>query len=141
MQGSAVYGACLAVGFVVVQRVAPEPIGWVAVWSFFAVQLGWGAALTWRRTALPFATAAMVTGAVLSCSLAVLAAIGHPYPHLMPESWVLLGGGLVLAPLFLLLESRTNPSKWKHWARHMESKSAWDILTYRHIPEMRTGGA
>jgi len=122
-------------------RLMPQPMGSVIYWGFFSVQLSWFAVTCWRRTGLPFASAALVTGAVMSICLVVLAAIGHPFPDLLPESWVLLGGGFVLGPLFLLIESRVNRVKWKQWARHMEHRNVWDIVTGRHIPQLRNGGA
>ena len=105
------------------------------------MQLSCGAVTCWRRTGLPFASAALVTGAVMSLCLVVLAAMGHPFPDLAPESWVLFGGGCVSGPLFLLIESRVNRAKWKQWARYMEQKNVWDIVTGRHIPQMRNRGA
>jgi hypothetical protein len=43
--------------------------------------------------------------------------------------------------LFLVIECRVNRAKWKQWARYMEQKNVWDIVTGRHIPQMRNGGA
>ena len=137
----ALYGMIIGVAFFVFTRLLPQPLGSIVYWGLLSVQLAWGAVLTWRRTALPFATAGLVTGAATATSLVVLAAIGHPYPNEMPQSWLLLSGGFIVAPLFLLIESRVNPAKWKQWAQHMENKSAWDIVTGRHIPQLRNGGA
>lgn len=137
----ALYGLLLGSGFLVFARFAPQPIGSVILWGLFSVQLSWGALTCWRRTALPFATAAMMTGAVMSLCLAVLALVGRPFPDLAPESWVLFGGGVSIGPLFLLIESRVNRDKWKQWARSMEHQTVWDIFTLRHIPRLRNGGA
>ena len=134
---AALYGVTIGIGFVVFTRLMPQPLGSLIYWSFFSVQLSWGAMTCWRRTGLPFATAAMVTGAAMSACLAVLAAMGHPFQALAPESWVLFVGGTVLGPLFLLIESRANRVKWQQWGRYMENKSFWDIVTGRHIPELR----
>jgi hypothetical protein len=122
-------------------RLAPQPTGSVILWGFFSVQLSWGAVTCWRRTGLPFASAAMVTAAVMSLCFVVLAAMGHAFPDFVPESWVLIGGGVLLGPLFLLIESRVNRAKWQQWARYMEHKNAWDIFTMRHIPNLRNGEA
>jgi len=93
MAPGARYGAFFGVAFVVFTRLVPQPMGSVIFWSFFALQLSWFALTCWRRAALPFASAAGVTGAVMSICLAVLAAIGHSYPDWPRESWALLVGG------------------------------------------------
>jgi len=137
----ALYGLIIGGAFFVFTRLVPQPLGSIVYWGFFSVQLSLGAATCWRRTGLPFASAALVTGAVMSMCLVVLAAMGHPFPDLAPESWVLFGGGAVIGPLFLLIESRVNRTKWRQWARHMEHKNVWDIATGRHTPQLRNGGA
>ncbi|MEX2271781.1 MAG: hypothetical protein WD690_09935 [Vicinamibacterales bacterium] len=111
--------------------------GAIILWSFFSIQLSWVALTCWRRTGLPFATAGMACGAVMSMSLVVLAVMGQPFPDLAPESWVLFGASALLAPLFLLIESRVNHAKWQEWSRYMEHKNVWDIITGRHIPQIR----
>jgi len=91
----------------------------------------------WRRTGLPFATAAGIAGAVTALALTVLAMMGHPYPDLRAETWVLFGSGALLAPLFLLIESRVNQEKWRAWSRYMSEATVWDVLLSRHIPLLR----
>lgn len=135
---SALYGVFIGVAFFVFTRLVPQPVDSVILWSFFGVQLTWFSVTCWRRTGLPFATAAGVTGAVMSTCLVVLAAMGHTFPT--PEAWVVLAGGLVIGPLFVFIESRVNRAKWAQWARHMEHASVWDIVTRRHIPYLRNVG-
>jgi len=138
---SALYGILIGISFLVFTRVVPQPLGSIILWGFFSAQLPWGAAICWRRTGLAFVTAAMALGGAMSAGLLVLATTGRVFPSLLPESWVLLGAGLVMVPLFLLIESQVNRAKWKQWARYMESKNVWDIVTGRHIPQIRNGGA
>jgi hypothetical protein len=135
------YGALIGVASFVFTKLLPQPIGSVILWAFFCAQLSWGAAICWRRTGLPFVSAAMVTSAIMSRCLAVLAAMGHPFPTWPPESWVLYAGGAALGPLFLFIESRVNRAKWEQWAHHMERQTVWDIVIGRHIPELRDGSA
>ena len=141
MLASGLYGVFIGIAIVVFTRIAPQPTGSIVLWSFFAVQLAWGAVTCWRRTGLPFATTAMGIGGTLSASLAVLAATGRVFPDLPRELWIPLGIGLISGPLFLLIESRVNRAKWKQWSDYMERKNVWDILTARHIPQLRNGGA
>ena len=137
----ALYGMFWGIAFQVFTRLLPQPVGSLILWSVISVQLSWGAVTWWRRTGLPFTTAACVTGAVASLCLVVLAALGHPYPQLSPESWVLFAGLSGIGPLFLWIESRVNREKWRQCARHMRHKSVWDVLAGRHIPDLRHGGA
>ena len=144
MLGSAIYGALLGVGFVAVQRVAPQPIGWVVWWAFFAVQLAWGSVLTWRRTALPFMTGALLVGSATAALLAVLSAAGFVFPALPFRFAVPVYFLMAVGPSCLLIESRLHRREWLRWKEHMQDKSAWDILLGRHIPDFRSaerGGA
>jgi hypothetical protein len=141
MVASALYGLLIGIAFVLFTQVAPQPTGSIVFWGVVAVQLAWGAVACWRRTGLPFATSAMAIGAAMSACLAVLAATGRIFPDLSRGLWVPVGIGLAIGPLFLLIESRVNRAKWREWAHYMERKNVWDILTARHIPDLRDGGA
>lgn len=140
MIGSAVYGGCLGFLVTAVNLFAPQPTGAVLLWAGFALQLAWGASVCWRRTRLPFATAAMAAGAVGSAGLSVLAAFDRVFPDAPIGLWL----PFVLAgPVFLLIEARVHPERWAAWKAYMEDKSAWDIFTGRHIPDFyaeRPGG-
>lgn len=141
MQGSAVYGFFLGVGALLFIQLAPQPLGSILWWGGFATQLTWAAALCWRRTRLPFATAAMAIAAASSGMLTGLAIAGHVFPDLPQSWWAPVGGGLLSSPLLLLIESRVHRGKWLQWKRYMERKNAWDILRGRHIPELPGSGA
>jgi xanthine/uracil permease len=137
MPASALYGLFVGTAFFLLNRVAPQPLGLVIWWSFWAVQLALLATACWRRTGLPFATAAMATGAVFSGLLAVLAGTARIFPDLTHGWWVVVSVGLILAPLCLAVESRVHRSEWAIWWQHMEGMTAWDIFLGRHIPPLR----
>ena len=142
MSGSALYGAIMGLASTLLALIAPQPAGSIIWWTFLAGQLTWGAAVCWRRTGLPFATAAMAIAAATSAFLAALAATGQVFPDLPLGWWIPVGFGMLSVPLCLLLESRVHRAKWIRWrACNMERKNAWDILTVRHIPHLRDGGA
>jgi len=140
MVGSAMYGLVLGAGFFALTTLAPQPVGSAVWWSLLAGQLSWGASITWRRTRLPFATAAMLAGAGASAIVAVATVLGYAFSFL-PIVWAVpVFGLLALGPVCLLLESRMHPREWSHWGTYMEHKSAWDILLCRHIPDLARGG-
>jgi len=138
---SGLYGALLGIVMVVLTKVAPQPAGAVMFWSLICVQMALVAMTCWRRTGLPFATAAMINGSVVSAGLVVLALIGQPFPNLAPASWVLFGCEAAIGPVFLVIESRVNHEKWQAWARHMEGQTLWHVVAGRHIPDLRKHGA
>jgi hypothetical protein len=140
MRGSAIYGLFLGVGIVLFLELAPQPLGSVVLWGFFAGQLTWAAALCWRRTGLPFVTAAMAIGAASSGMMAVLATAGHVLPDLLLAAWAPMVGVPFAIALLMVIESRIHREKWLQWERYMAQKSAWDILRGRHIPELRDRG-
>jgi hypothetical protein len=133
----ALYGVLFGIAFFVFGRLVPQPMGAVILWSAIAIQLSLGAGICWRRTGLPFASVAMFHGSVMSVCLVVLALMGQPFPNLAPGSWVFFAGGALVGPVLFLVESRVNRVKWAEWGRYMEHKSVWDILTGRHIPDLR----
>src|SRR5471032_1568641 len=115
MSGSAAYGFLLGIGFVLISRVAPQPAGSIVWWSLLAVQLTRGSTICWRRTGLPFASAAMAIGAVESSLLAALAAAGHIFPDLPSAWWVPMGVLMISVPLCLFVESRVHRAQWARW--------------------------
>lgn len=137
MAGAGLYGVLVGLVFVGFAGVAPQPTGSVLFWTVLAVQLAYGAAICWRRTGLPFATAAMTLGSAVSVWLALLATTGRVFPDLTVGEWFVAAIGIGVPPVLLLIESRVNRSRWQEWAHYMEHKSAWDIATGRHIPRLR----
>lgn len=120
MAASGLYGVVVAAAFWVCVQLAPQPAGSVIYWGLLSLQLTWGALVCWRRTGLPFMTAGLAAGAVTSACLTVIAVMGGLFPNFSAESWVLLGGGLALPPLFFHIESRANRDTWRQVAQHME---------------------
>jgi hypothetical protein len=137
MLGSLMYGCVLALGFFVATKIAPQPAGSVLWWSVLTIQLGIAARSCWRRTGLPFVTAAMAIAAASCSLLATLAAAGMVYPDVPAGWWPLVGAGMVAVPSLLLIESRVNRDRWRQWRAFMQRSTAWDILRGRHIPELR----
>jgi hypothetical protein len=132
----------LFVGFTsfVFTKLLPQPAGSIILFGFWSLQLSSGAVTYWRRTGLPFMTAAMVHGAVMSLCLAVLAAIGRPFHDMTMQSWVLFVGAAISGMLLTHIESRINTSRVKQCTEFLEGKTVWDILIGRHIPQLRDGG-
>ena len=136
MVGSLMYGCVLGLGFFLATTIAPQPAG-SGIWCSVLIQLGIGARLCWRRTGLPFITAAMAVAAANSALLATLAAAGRIYPEIPVAWWPLVGAGMVASPSLALVESRVNRARWNQWRVSTQRCSLWDILRGRHIPNLR----
>jgi peptidoglycan/LPS O-acetylase OafA/YrhL len=136
MNGSAVYGLIGGLVFVVMTSMVPQPTGSVVFWSLSAGHFMWGAAICWRRTRLPLATTAMIIGAVMLAAFAVLAGFGRVFPDFPRAWWPPIVLAMVAGPLCLLAESRLHRRQWAEWRDYMADKSAWDIVTARHIPTL-----
>ena len=131
------FGLFLGLTSFVFMQLVPQPAGGIVWFGFWSVQLSWGAVQIWRRTGLPFITAAMVQGSVMSLCLALLAATGYPFQQMSAESWVLFVGAGVSMLLLKHIESRVNKSKLKQCSAYAQDKNVWDILTGRNIPRLR----
>jgi hypothetical protein len=141
MATAALYGLLLGVTIQVFTKTFPQPLGSITLWTLLTMQLTWGAVICWRRTGLPYATAAMAVGAVICSYLAILAATGRVLPHLSTPWWIPLAVSFVSSPILFFLESRRNPAKWKAWGAYMERTTLWDMLRGRHIPQLRDSRA
>lgn len=135
MSAGAKYG--LLLGLVVGTVIATAP-GRVlaALWLILALQLAVAAVVTWRRTRLAFATAAMLTGSGTLMLLAYWTFSGLPLPE---RSWpeLLYFIALVAAiPAFFWLESHRSAEQWKVWGEAMEKATLKDMLFLRHIPSL-----
>jgi hypothetical protein len=120
---ASLYGVLIGIALFVFTKLVPQPIGSIILWALFAMQLSWGAVICWRRTGLPFVTAAFIEGAIVSACAVILAGIGHPFPA-WPVEWLMLFAGAgVLAPVLLFIESRVNRVKWQQWAHRTSTSS------------------
>jgi hypothetical protein len=115
--------------------------GGVTLWfTFNAVQLAWVAEVCWRRTGLPYATAAMLLGSTASAIIAVLAWEGHRSNAIPVASFILLVMVGAAAGLCFLIESHVHRAEWTAWRADQEDKRLWDFLSGRHIPYLRRDG-
>jgi hypothetical protein len=132
-----IYGLFIAAVILLVEKFTPQPLGSAILWVAFAVQLAWAALLTWRRTGLPFASAAMLISAAGMMMFAVLGVSVRVVPSMSTGAAMALGALIVTGPLCLLAESRVHPKEWAEWKGHMEQATLWEMLTGRHIPDLR----
>jgi hypothetical protein len=134
--GAAVYGLLGGVWMFMLGRVAPQSAGSVVLWGGYAVYGVWGGITLWRRTGLPFATAAVFLATAIALLMA-LAIAGWPFPQ-RPPGWLTpVTALLLLLPILLVVESRVHPGQWAQWKAYAEDKNAWDILLGRHVPYLR----
>lgn len=138
MKAAMLYGLILGIAFPLLTSVAPQPGGSILMWGAIAVQLAWAAALTRERMDLVFSSSAMALGSALAVMVAALYAAGYDlFTFPMPWAavyWV----GVVVVPLTLYVDMFLHPAKWEAWKDHMEDMSIWDMLRFRHIPDLRS---
>lgn len=141
MRGSAVYGLLLGLLFIVLTRLAPQPIGSLILWGALALQSGWMAWLLLRRTRMYLASAAMIMTTNMAILLMLAAVRGQTFPELSIEfavpSYALMLEGLVL----MAVAARVHRREWEAWRSFMQGKSAWDLVLGRHVPEQRQEAA
>jgi len=137
MPGSALYGAVIGIVFLMQLRVAPQPAGSMVYWLLTAIQLASGSVVCWRRTGLPRATAAFAINSATAAGLAVLAALGRVFPDVPPQYLLLMALSVFSGLGLFFAESRVNRDKWARWSQPAARQRASDIVTVRHIPDLR----
>lgn len=138
MKAGMQYGLLLAIVFAAVFHAGAVATAFLC--GVIALQLTVGAVVVWRRTALPFAALANLSGAVAMVAGAVLFGRGD---DIFSASWpaAVFYAGALLGPLLLLIESRVHRAEWVAWREHMEPMSVVDVITGRHVPRLRHGSA
>lgn len=118
-------------------RFAPQPLGSILLWSFFAVQLSIGAVRARQRMGLPLVATTLVLGAVGSLLLLGLSLFGYTLIAL-PLPWLIVCLLLALpGPILFFIESRRHPQEWAAWEESTRNSTVWDMLLLRHIPDLR----
>ena len=136
-RAGAQYGLLLGIPVTLMMTVG-RPGFKAGVLTLLALHMLLGAVTLWRRTALPYSTAADVLGCLTFLWMARNTLIaGEIVPPTVPSlagalCTILLGTGM------LWLESRVHPEAWAAWRDFMRDKSGWDIAMLRHIPNLRS---
>ena len=50
----------------------------------------------------------------------------------------MLWAGWLAIPVTLYVDMFLHPAKWAAWKDHMNGISLWDMLRFRHIPDLRS---
>lgn len=137
MRAASQFGLLLGVVVTPMMLFGPKPLAPLVAGALLAGPLLVAGVLTWRRTGLRIAAAAMFTGAI---GAAVLALVHARFPGLrsapsfQPAALLCLA---LLAPALLLLQARRAPEAWQRWRDHTESVTLVEMLRFRHIPDLR----
>ena len=111
--------------------------GYFVFWGLIFAQNAVGAVLIWRRTGLPYRTAALAIGAAASGLLLALSIGGGQLP-LLPLAWIAVLGVLVAVALFCMrAEKRVHPKEWAEIKARTKKTSAWEMILFRHVPVLR----
>lgn len=129
-----VYGVVVGLAIAVL---APHPAGSLVLWGFLAVISPWNAARVWRRTGLPFVTAAGFLASVSGILMTIASLYGHTLP-MLPFAWAVPFFSLsALICICMFTEQWVHPREWELWRASIEDQTAWDFFTGRSIPDLR----
>jgi hypothetical protein len=137
MAAGALYGLFLAVVTVVLTTVLPAALGWTILWAALSLQLIIGAAVVWRRTALPAMTFAFAWGGAAASVFAVMCARGQLFEDLYSRAPITLTIVVFLGPLVMFSEKWLHRAKWQALKLMSDEATFLDVLAFRHIPDLR----
>jgi hypothetical protein len=139
MKAGILYGLMLGIVTPLLTKVAPQPGGSILMWGVIAVQLACAAALTRERMGLFFSSLAMALGSAWAIMVVALYAAGYDM-FTFPMPWAAFYWlGAIVIPATLHVDMLLHPTKWEAWKQHMKGLGLWDLLRFRHIPDLRTG--
>lgn len=125
-------------------ELAPQPWGLIAFWTLVGVQALVGGWIVWRRLRLRHVAGAGVAIIMFSAAMALYSWRGYtPKTIIAHEPWpilVLMLVAILMQPLSIWAESLVDSPGWQAWKRRMdEQPSIWEMLTFRHVPNLRDG--
>ena len=136
MAGS-LYGVFVGAVIVFFTIALPEPLGWAICWSIFAVQLAVGAVVVWRRTGLHAMTCSFVWASGIAAVFAIACSRGMTFEDVLRRDPLLLVASISVAAALMFSERWWHPAAWAQFKRKADDSSVFDILTFRHIPDLR----
>jgi hypothetical protein len=118
---------------------APQPWGLGAFWTSQFIYALIGEWINWRRLRLKYFVLGGVAATVAVGLLALQAWQGYRFDRDTP--WEIIAAFLslvALVPFSILMESRVNSESWQAWTRRMDQRpTIWEMLTFRHVPDLR----
>jgi len=114
-----------------------HPLVWRAVWLALGVQLTRMAKVIWERTRLPRWTIGSALMAGVSLAIALLAVNKAAAQDWVWDHPVISVGAVITAVALMFSEAKLAPAKWKLVRERGESATFRDVLTLRHIPDLR----
>lgn len=142
MSAGVKYGFVLGVLFVLLGQVAPQPAGSVVLWTALSVDAGVSAWIIWRRLPLPWFRVGMIAALLVSLIMIPISARGLNLATIATElplpAVIAIWLGALWVPLSIGLESLRDSPEWRAWKAHQEHAGLWDVITFRHVPDMRS---
>jgi hypothetical protein len=137
MAAAVIYGVLVNVVLLAASALGPPALGlfWLAIFCQFAV----GAALVWRRTGLALMTAGFAAVAAVSAVFAVSSVIGPGWQALVARHPFLAVLGVACIAFLFIAERWAHPDVWRSLRGHGERATLLDVITFRHIPDLRHG--
>jgi hypothetical protein len=120
---------------------APQPAGSILLWTMLSVQSAAGLWIEWRRLRLPWLTAGGIAALLVSLVMIPLSARGLNLATIATAlpvpAVVAIWSALLCVPLSVGLETLRASPEWRAWSAHMEHTTVWEMITYRHMPDLR----
>jgi hypothetical protein len=136
------YGLFMAGVMFVLTQVAPQPAGSIAFWTALTVQAAFGGWIIWRRLRLRWFGLGAVSALCLSLVMIPISARGLNLATIATELPLWAVGaiwlGVLFVPLSVGLESWRNTPEWRAWSARGERATLWEVITLRHVPDMRS---
>jgi hypothetical protein len=135
-RSAAAVGWIFVVTFVLLDKLA-SPIVWALFWLALAAQLAASAWITWRRTGLRWLTMGEAHSATINAAMVPVYFAGYTIVTL-PSAWlVILGVNIALAIAIHAGAEYEDRDKWARWKSAIARASLADLVTLRHIPNLR----
>jgi hypothetical protein len=135
-------GFFLALVMALLFRLAPQPAGSVLFWVLLGIQTARGDWIIWRRLRLPWILAGGVSALFVSGAMIPISIRGLDLATMMVAlplaGVVVVWTALLFVPLSLGLEALRNSPEWRAWASRTERATLWEMLTFQHVPDMRS---
>lgn len=136
------YGLFLSLLIFALDTWAPQPAGSIVLWTALSVQAVLGLWIVWRRLRLPWFSAGAIAALLVSLAMIPISARGLNLATIATEMPLLvvvaIWSAVLVVPLSIGAESLRDSPEWRAWSARVERATLWDMITFRHVPSIRS---